>query len=238
MMARMTHPRRSIRRRLAESIRTSIGDIAFGMEDGAVSIAGLVFGVAASTSDSRVVLLAGSTGAIAGAVSMMAGVYLDVQSTEDRRRGLRERLRLRIAEAPDRELAAVRDELEGLGFAPEESAMVDRVLARRPEALLEFAASLRLGLGRSPRESAAVHAVWMFFADLIAAATPVVPFALFPIDTARPVSLVVTGLLLALLGIGRGRIAKRSVVRTTLQTLGIATAAATAGVLIGRLVAA
>ena len=43
------------------------------MEDGAVSVAGLVFGVAASTSDSRIVLLAGGSGAIAGAVSMMAG---------------------------------------------------------------------------------------------------------------------------------------------------------------------
>lgn len=237
-MATMTRPRPSLRRRLGDSIRTSIGDIAFGMEDGAVSIAGLVFGVAASTSDSRVVLLAGSTGAIAGAVSMMAGTYLDVQSTEDRRRALRERLRDRIASAPERELAAVHGELEGLGFAPDEAQAVGRVLARRPEALLEFAASLRLGLARGRGESAAVHAVWMFIADLIAAATPVLPFALFPIDTARPISLTVTALLLAALGIGRGRIAHRNVALSMLQTLAIATAAAIAGVLIGRLVAA
>jgi VIT1/CCC1 family predicted Fe2+/Mn2+ transporter len=40
-------------------LKASIGDVAFGMEDGVVSIAGLVFGVAASTSDTHVVLLAG-----------------------------------------------------------------------------------------------------------------------------------------------------------------------------------
>jgi len=55
------------------SLLSSIGDIAFGMEDGAVSVAGLVFGVAASTNDAQIVQLAGAAGAIAGAVSMMAG---------------------------------------------------------------------------------------------------------------------------------------------------------------------
>jgi predicted membrane protein (TIGR00267 family) len=115
---------------------------------------------------------------------------------------------------------------------------VRRVLARRPEALLEFAASLHLGIGRAGGESAVMHAAWMFVADLIAAATPVVPFALFPMEAARPISLIVTALLLTVLGIGRGRIAHRNVVATTLQTLAIATAAALAGVLIGRLVAA
>ena len=44
------------------SFSESVGDIVFAMEDGTVSIFGLVFGVAASASDSRTVLLAGATG--------------------------------------------------------------------------------------------------------------------------------------------------------------------------------
>jgi len=54
--------------RLKDSIRASIGDIVFGMEDGTVSIFGLVFGVALSAQDSRAVLLAGATGAAAAAL--------------------------------------------------------------------------------------------------------------------------------------------------------------------------
>jgi len=50
----------------------------FGMEDGTVSIFGLVFAVAVSAQDSHAVLLAGATGAVAAAVSMMAGTFLDV----------------------------------------------------------------------------------------------------------------------------------------------------------------
>jgi uncharacterized protein YjbI with pentapeptide repeats len=48
---------------IGKSFYDSIGDIVFGMEDGTVSIFGLVFGVASSTTSSSVVLLAGATGA-------------------------------------------------------------------------------------------------------------------------------------------------------------------------------
>ena len=76
----------------------------------------------------------------------------------------------------------------------------------------------------------------MFAADLLAASVPVIPFALFDIETARLVSLVVTGALMAALGIARGRIGHKSIWRTALQTMAIAGAAALDGVLIGRLV--
>jgi hypothetical protein len=57
----------SLATRIARSFRASFGDIVFGMEDGTVSIFGLVFGVAASTSDSKVVVVAGPHGAISAA---------------------------------------------------------------------------------------------------------------------------------------------------------------------------
>ena len=47
------------------SFSASFGIVVFGMEDGTVSIFGLVFGVAASAASSRVVLLAGATEAAA-----------------------------------------------------------------------------------------------------------------------------------------------------------------------------
>jgi len=76
----------------------------------------------------------------------------------------------------------------------------------------------------------------MFVADLVAAATPLLPFALLQMEAARVVSLVTTTLLLVALGMGRARITHRNVVATTIQTLAIAAAAAVAGIVIGRLV--
>jgi VIT1/CCC1 family predicted Fe2+/Mn2+ transporter len=218
------------------SLKASIGDVAFGMEDGAVSIAGLVFGVAASTSDTHVVLLAGATGAAAGAVSMMAGTYLDVVSVRDRSAALRAEARRRIGRnsAPDARRAEER--LRRAGFTEAEAAATAAALARHPEALLEHVSAFELGLGREARESAWAHAAWMFAADLIAAATPVLPFALLTMDAARTASLVMTTVLLVALGLGRARITHRSVLATTFQTLAIAAAAAVAGIVIGRLV--
>src|ERR1700684_4701673 len=74
--------------RLKTSLQASAGEVVFGMEDGTVSIFGLVFGVAATTTDQKAVLIAGASGAVAAAVSMMAGTYLDVETAHDQARVL------------------------------------------------------------------------------------------------------------------------------------------------------
>jgi vacuolar iron transporter family protein len=79
----------SILERLRSSFRNSAGTIVFGMEDGTVSIFGLIFGVAATTTDTKTVLIAGATGAVAAAVSMMAGIYLDAETTRDETEAIR-----------------------------------------------------------------------------------------------------------------------------------------------------
>ena len=61
------------------------------MEDGTVSIFGLIFGVAATTSNPKTVLIAGASGAVAAAVSMMAGAYLDIETTRDEAKASRDR---------------------------------------------------------------------------------------------------------------------------------------------------
>ena len=229
---------RSLLARLRASLAASIGDVAFGMEDGAVSIAGLVFGVAASTSSSQLVILAGATGAIAGAVSMMAGTYLDVHSDRSRAAALEAQERERVAADPGRALRQLGERLRGYGFGDGDAAAVLGAFERNPDALVDHVVAFELGAPRSRGESPWTHAGWMFVADLLAAGVPVVPFALFPIDSARVVSLVVTGGLMALLGVARGLIGHEPVWRTALQTMGIAGAAALAGVIIGRLVTA
>jgi len=43
-----------------------------------------LFGVAATTTNTKAVLIAGASGAVAAAVSMMAGAYLDIETTRDK----------------------------------------------------------------------------------------------------------------------------------------------------------
>ncbi|MFO1323063.1 MAG: VIT1/CCC1 transporter family protein [Burkholderiales bacterium] len=218
--------------RIAKSFKASFGDIVFGMEDGTVSIFGLVFGVAASTSDSRVVLVAGMTGAIAAAVSMMAGAYLDAETALDQARAARARDAI-----DDPTLFAsepIREQLIADGVAPAAVDALDAVARAHPE----LPGALRTALESKGREEATSpfgHALWMFVSDLFAALVPVLPFAVLPIATARYVSIACTAAVLIVLGVGRAKIGKRRVLPTTLQTLAIAAAAGLAGVLVGSL---
>ncbi|HLZ59605.1 MAG TPA: VIT1/CCC1 transporter family protein [Ktedonosporobacter sp.] len=221
---------------IKKSLYDSIGDIVFGMEDGTVSIFGLVFGVASSTTSSSAVLLAGATGAISAAVSMMAGTFLDVESTNDQAKAQLAQEQTEIDTNLEGEKQEVRSRLQVAGFNDQEINPIVDALARHPRTFLQVEAASELQLGSTERKNPLVQAAWMFVSDLFAASVPVAPFAFLPLESARLVSLIVTALLLLLLGIGRGLVGHRNVVLTSLETLGIATAAAFAGFLIGKLV--
>ncbi len=57
-----------------------------GANDGILSTASLIVGVAAADSGKSAILLAGVAGLVAGAMSMAAGEYVSVKSQEDTRR--------------------------------------------------------------------------------------------------------------------------------------------------------
>jgi vacuolar iron transporter family protein len=231
-----TDPDRTLAGRIRRSFLDSVGSIVFGMEDGTVSIFGLVFGVAAAAPDSRTVLLAGGTGAIAAAVSMMAGTFLDVESTNDQAAARAAEQRSRYEADPDQEDQALHGRLVTAGFSDPEAATVTGIISRHPDTRLKLAAAIDLGAQETTRQNPVVQSLWMFVTDLFAAAVPVIPFALFSLATARIVSLSVTFVLLVCLGIGRSVIGRRRILPTIAETIGIAAAAAIAGLAIGRLI--
>jgi VIT1/CCC1 family predicted Fe2+/Mn2+ transporter len=216
--------------RIKASFEASFGDIVFGMEDGTVSIFGLVFGVAASTSDPRVVVVAGMTGAISAAVSMMAGAYLDAETARDQARAAQARNAVDDPTLFDSE--PVRAQLLADGVAPAAIDALDAVAKAHPDLPRALRSAFEARNGDNDASPLA-HSLWMFVSDLIAALVPVLPFALLPMSEARYVSLAATAGVLVILGIGRARIGKRRVLATTLQTLGIAATAGAAGVLVG-----
>ncbi|MHB1073959.1 MAG: VIT1/CCC1 transporter family protein [Gemmatimonadaceae bacterium] len=75
-----------------------------GANDGIVSTAALVVGVAAANSARGAILVAGLAGLVAGAMSMAAGEYISVSSQSDTERADLERERRELATYPDFEL--------------------------------------------------------------------------------------------------------------------------------------
>lgn len=76
-----------------------------GANDGLVSTASLVVGVAAADSSHSAIVVAGVAGLTAGALSMAAGEYVSVSSQRDTERADLERERLELEASPDAELA-------------------------------------------------------------------------------------------------------------------------------------
>ncbi|MQS40089.1 VIT1/CCC1 transporter family protein [Streptomyces katsurahamanus] len=89
-----------------------------GANDGIVSTAGLVVGVAGATGDRTALLTAGLAGLLAGSMSMAAGEYVSVSTQRDSERAAIALERRELREQPDAEL----DELTGL--------LADRGLSR------------------------------------------------------------------------------------------------------------
>ena len=219
--------------RLKQSLAASAGTIVFGMEDGTVSIFGLVFGVAATTNSNSVVLVAGASGAAAAAVSMMAGSFLESETDRDEKKARQEQLQTDLNCDPGGVDAMLAERLTTVGLDPSQAGALAGALRNKPDAIRALLFAMQ---GGSEAEmNPAEQALWMLVADFFSAAVPIVPFMLMPVAPARIVSAAITILLLAALGAGRGIIGKRPLVRTILETVGVGIAAALAGVGIGLL---
>ncbi|MFL6154447.1 MAG: VIT1/CCC1 transporter family protein, partial [Marmoricola sp.] len=76
-----------------------------GANDGVVSVAGIVMGVAGATTDRHTIFVAGIAGLVAGALSMAAGEYVSVSTQRDTEMALLEKERRELEEDPEEELA-------------------------------------------------------------------------------------------------------------------------------------
>src|SRR5690606_8803770 len=90
-----------------------------GANDGIVSTASLVLGVAAAGADSKAVLVAGVAGLVAGAMSMAAGEYVSVSSQSDTERADLARESGELVREPEQEQAELAEIYVRRGLDPE-----------------------------------------------------------------------------------------------------------------------
>ena len=169
-----------------------------GANDGIVSVAGLVVGVAGATGSRTALLTAGVAGVVAGALSMGAGEYVSVSTQRDTERALLATERRELADDPEAE----RRELAGLyqakGLTPELAEQV----ADQLTAADAFRAHAEAELGLDPDQlvrpwAAAGSSVAAF---TLGAALPLLAIVLPPAAWRVPVTVVAVLLALTLTG--------------------------------------
>lgn len=169
-----------------------------GANDGIVSVAGIVIGVAAATADRGPIFAAGIAGLVAGALSMALGEYVSVSTQRDTERALLAKERRELIEEPDAEL----EELVGLYEAKGLSRQTARVVARELTAHDAFAAHIDIELGIDPDQLANPWqaATSSAIAFTVGAVLPMLAILLPPPAQRVPVTFVAVLLALALTG--------------------------------------
>lgn len=178
-----------------------------GANDGIVSTAGLVIGVAGATGKTSVIVTAGVAGVAAGALSMAVGEYVSVSSQRDSERAHLAKERRELQETPDEELAELADIYAAKGLTPE----VAQIVAEQLTAVDALAAHAEVELGIDPYALAnPVHAAWAsLLAFVIGALPPLLAIAFLPVHrvlltvVAVVLALATTGVLSARLGRAR-----------------------------------
>ncbi|HEY1991046.1 MAG TPA: VIT1/CCC1 transporter family protein, partial [Gammaproteobacteria bacterium] len=161
-------------RRMAGS--GSLRAAVFGVNDGLVSNASLIVGMAGAALGHPVILLAGVAGLLAGAASMAAGEYVSMRSQREMfeyQIGLEEAELEAYPEEEAQELALI---YEARGIPSADAERMAHTLIRDPSRALDTLAREELGL--NPRELGSPWgaAIASFLAFALGAAIPLLPF--------------------------------------------------------------
>lgn len=188
-----------------------------GANDGIVSIAGLVVGVASATSSPELIFTAGMAGIVAGAISMAAGEFVSVSSSRDTERALIEEERKALKEHPERELKELAAIYAHKGLSHETAMKVAKELSEKDA----FAAHVDAELGIDPDNlTNPWHAAFASAAAfLIGAIIPLIAVLIPPTEMKVPVTFVSVIFALILTGLLSANVSGANPVKATVRVV-------------------
>lgn len=197
-----------------------------GANDGIVSTAGLVMGVAGSGANSSAILIAGTAALVAGAISMAGGEYTSVSAQRDSEIAALKREEVELATDPDNELHELAWFYEEKGISRELSLAVARELTSHDALRAHAEAELGIVPGQHVSPIAAALSSLVAFASgsllpLLAITLPPENLRIQATIAAVILSLALTGFVAAKIGGAKsGRAILRNVV-VSMATMGI-----------------
>ncbi len=209
----------------------------FGVNDGLVSNASLIMGVAGAGATAEFVLTAGVAGLLAGALSMAAGEYVSVRSQREMYEYQIGLERDELDEYPEEEAEELALIYEVRGMNLEQARAITRELVKQPDAALDALAREELGLNPDDLGSPLGAAVASFLSFAGGAVLPLLPFLLDP-SPVPPAAAAAMIAALALFGVGAALslFTGRNATRGGLRMLLIGGCAGALTWLIGRLI--
>lgn len=188
-----------------------------GANDGIVSTAAVVVGVAGASAASTPILIAGVAALVGGAISMALGEYVSVSSQSDSEKALIAKEARELAEMPDEELAELAGIYRSMGLTPETAQQVAVELTAHDALAAHLSAELNISEQDlvSPWHAAFASAI----AFVVGAVLPLVAILLPPPEWKVPVTFVVVLVALAITGTTAAHIGGSSRLRAALRVV-------------------
>jgi VIT1/CCC1 family predicted Fe2+/Mn2+ transporter len=208
----------------------------FGINDGLVTNASLVVGVAAADPGRQVIILAGLAGLVAGAFSMAAGEYISMSVQRELFESQIALEREELNNDPEHEHHEVSVIFRAKGLPLEDAERIaDHVMAQ-PEVALDFMAREELGLNPDDLGSPWGAAISSFLAFAGGAAVPLLPYIFLSGTAAMLAALVLAGIVIVTVGGFTAQLTSRPVLFGATRAFGIGAIATGMTYLVGRVV--
>jgi VIT1/CCC1 family predicted Fe2+/Mn2+ transporter len=214
---------------------SALSDIILGGQDGLVNVLGVILGVAAATSDTIIVLVAGLAATFAESVSMGAVAYTSTLADADYYESEREREYRHIQEVPNLEREEVRHIYSEKGF---HGVLLDRIvdtITANQEIWVAVMMAEEHQLIPTNRNIAVKSAFVVGISAIVGSLIPLIPFVFLPVGSSIWVSIVIAALVLFVVGVIKARITVGRPFRSGLEMAIIGTVSALVGYAVGAL---
>jgi VIT1/CCC1 family predicted Fe2+/Mn2+ transporter len=188
-----------------------------GANDGIVSTAGLVMGVAGATTNRHTIFVAGAAGLVAGALSMAAGEYVSVSTQRDTETALLEKERQELADDPEDELAELAGIYRDKGLSEDLAIQVAEELTAHDA--LAAHADAELGIDPDELTSPWQAALASMISFTLGSALPLLTIMVFSQSMRAWATVVAVVIALAFTGFASARFAEADVRRAIVRNI-------------------
>jgi vacuolar iron transporter family protein len=184
---------------------SALSDIILGGQDGLVNVLGVILGVAAATSDARIVLVAGLAATFAESVSMGAVAYTSTLADADYYEAERAREFRHITQVPHLEKNEIREIYARKGFEGELLNRIVETITANEDVWVTVMMSEEHQISPIDRQQAIKSALVVGFSAIVGSLIPLAPFIFLPVGHSMWAAVLVTALVLFGVGAYKAR---------------------------------
>jgi VIT1/CCC1 family predicted Fe2+/Mn2+ transporter len=216
-----------------------VADVVLGGQDGLVNVLGMVLGLVAAASSTRIILVAGLSAALSESVSMAAVAYTSTVARGELYRSERAREYRHIETVPHLEQEEVRSIYARKGFSGDLLERIVTTITSDKDVWVAVMMAEEHGLGDVDRRNSLKSAARVGAASLVGSLLPLAPFAFLPPrGGAWAVALTASFLVLFAFGAYKAKVTVGSPLKSGLGLAAIGLASALVGYGVGAVIGA